>query len=193
MEPFDVYKLYLALKLHFTTWSYDIAKHKGAVKGKKETFLRRKDLMSVRKIARDFTKQQVIDFLVANFVSGDRWGGMFDTSAMDVYKEWDSKKDRLLYNFEADLHKIIFRMESDKLKSAVEGQHPLILRMLLGKDINLETVVLLEKINPFVMEYKDDFVLGDTVMLIIKYKLFVKTNLDKLNKFSDKINEIFNT
>ena len=45
MEPFDVYKIYLSLKLHFTTDSYDITKHKYAAKGRKETFLKRKDLM----------------------------------------------------------------------------------------------------------------------------------------------------
>ena len=44
MDPFDVYKLYLALKLHFTTESYDKTKTKGDVRGKKETFLKRKDL-----------------------------------------------------------------------------------------------------------------------------------------------------
>ena len=44
MDPFLVYKMYLALKLHFTTESYDITKHRGAVRGKKETFLQRKRL-----------------------------------------------------------------------------------------------------------------------------------------------------
>ena len=78
MDPFDVYKIYLALKLHFTTESYDITKHKFAAKGKKETFLKRKDLMVLRKLARDFQRQEIIDILVANFVTGDRWGGMFD-------------------------------------------------------------------------------------------------------------------
>ena len=59
MDPFDVYKIYLALKLHFTTESYDITKHKFAAKGKKETFLKRKDLMVLRKLARDFQRQEM--------------------------------------------------------------------------------------------------------------------------------------
>ena len=53
MEPFTVYKLYLALKLHFTTDSYDITKHKGTVRGKKETILERKDITAIRKLAID--------------------------------------------------------------------------------------------------------------------------------------------
>jgi len=68
MDPFDVYKLYLALKLHFTTESYDITKHKGVVRGKRDTFLQRKDLTAIRKLARDFSKKEIIELLVANFV-----------------------------------------------------------------------------------------------------------------------------
>jgi hypothetical protein len=37
MEPFEVFKVYLALKLHFTTKAYDITQTKGAVRAKKET------------------------------------------------------------------------------------------------------------------------------------------------------------
>ena len=95
MDPFDVYKIYLALKLHFTTESYDITKHKFAAKGKKETFLKRKDLLVLRKLARDFDRQTIIDILVANFVSGDRWGGMFDSEAMQTYKIWKSNKEKI--------------------------------------------------------------------------------------------------
>ena len=33
-------------------------------------------------------EKEIIDLLVANFVSGDKWGGMFDSHASEVYKEW---------------------------------------------------------------------------------------------------------
>ena len=67
MDPFDVYKIYLAVKLHFTTESYDITKHKFATRGKRETFLKRKDLLVLRKMARDYDRKDIIDILVANF------------------------------------------------------------------------------------------------------------------------------
>ena len=151
MDPFDVYKIYLALKLHFTTESYDITKHKYAAKGKKETFLKRKDLTVLRKLARDFRRQEIIDILVANFVSGDRWGGMFDVEAMETYKKWKANKERLSYTFEQDLNSIQLRMEKDNIEDAtVDDQHPLILKMLLGKQIALETVVILNKAVNFI-------------------------------------------
>ena len=75
VDPFDVYKIYLALKLHFTTESYDVTKYKYAAKGKRETFLKRKDLPVLRKLARDFRRQEIIEILVANFVSGGGCNG----------------------------------------------------------------------------------------------------------------------
>ena len=110
MEPFDVYKIYLSLKLHFTTDSYDITKHKYAAKGRKETFLKRKDLMVIRKLARDFSREEIINILIANFVSGDKWGGMFDAEALERYKHWKANKEKLNYTFEQDLHSIQLRM-----------------------------------------------------------------------------------
>ena len=182
MEPFEVYKVYLALKLHFTTKSYDITKTKGAVRAKKETFLKRKDLTSIRKMARDFKRSEVIDILVANFVSGDKWGGIFDAGLLETHKKWLTSKQRMLYNFSTDLDNILFRMEKDGVKSAIhEGSHPLIFRMIMGRDINLETVVMLEKLRPFVDKYSNDFVLEDVCLLVSKYKPFVRFDKEKIN------------
>ena len=195
MDPFDVYKIYLALKLHFTTESYDITKHKYAAKGKKETFLKRKDLTVLRKLARDFRRQEIIDILVANFVSGDRWGGMVDVEAMETYKKWKANKERLSYTFEQDLNSIQLRMEKDNIEDAtVDDQHPLILKMLLGKQIALETVVILNKAVNFIDDYNDDLILKDTCLLVRKYSPFVVKNTKTLiEEHQDLINIIART
>lgn len=189
MEPFDVYKLYLALKLHFTTESYDITKTKGAVRGKRETFLKRKDLSGIKKLAANYSKNQVIDLLVANFVGGDRFGGVFNSESTERYKKWLIKKDRLMYNFAADLDKIIFRMEIEEVESAIyDDGHPLVFKMLMGGDLNLETVVMIEKLFPFVHLYKEDFVLGGICLTVAKYKPFVR--FDKDLAFNTHLNNL---
>ena len=193
MEPFEVYKLYLALKLHFTTKSYDITKTKGAVRGKKETFLRRKDLISIRKLARDFKRSEVIDILVANFVRGDKWGGMFDTSAIETYKKWLTTKQRMLYNFNTDLDNVLLKMEMDNIKSAIyEDTHPLIFKMYMGREISLETLVMLDKLRPFVERFNDDFVLDDVCLLVSKYRPFVRFDKDNINfKHTEQLDLIY--
>lgn len=195
VDPFDVYKIYLALKLHFTTESYDITKYKYAAKGKRETFLKRKDLPVLRKLARDFRRQEIIDILVANFVTGDRWGGMFDVQAMETYKRWKASKERLAYTFEQDLNTIQFEMEKNNIEDATLGeQHPLILRLLLGKLISLETVVILNKGLDFIDDYNDDLILKDTCLLVKKYSPFITNNTNTLlNKHHTLINIIART
>ena len=195
VDPFDVYKIYLALKLHFTTESYDVTKYKYAAKGKRETFLKRKDLPVLRTLARDFRRQEIIDILVANFVSGDRWGGMFDVEAMETHKRWKANKERLSYTFEQDLLSIQSRMELDNVEDAtVDEQHPLILKMLLGKYIALETVVILNKGLDFIDDYNNDLILKDTCLLVRKYSPFVTNNTNTLlDKHQTLINIIART
>lgn len=191
MDPFLVYKMYLALKLHFTTESYDITKHRGAVKGKKETFLQRKDLTAIRKLARDYSQKQIRDFLVANFVSGNKWGGVFDTGAMEIYNEWLVQKKRIMYTFATDLDYILLEMEKRELTSAINSsEHPLVLKLLLGKKIRLESVVILDKLFNFIDDYKDDFVLRDTCLLVKKYHPFLAVDREKLVKFQNELDMV---
>jgi hypothetical protein len=193
MEPFEVFRVYLALKLHFTTKDYDITKTDGAVRGKKETFLKRKDLTSIRKLARDYKRADIVDILVANFVDGNKWGGVFDTQCIETYKKWLTTKQKMLYNFSTDLDNVLFRMEKDNLKSAItEGTHPLIFRMFMGREVNLETLVMLEKLRPFVDKYSNDFVLEEMCLLVSKYKPFVRFDKDYVNdKHTEQLISIY--
>ena len=62
MEAFDVYKSYLALKLHFTTDKYDVIKQQGRVRATKQSFFKRNDLLNIRKIADTYSEKEVVDF-----------------------------------------------------------------------------------------------------------------------------------
>ena len=193
MEPFEVYRLYLALKTHFGRKDYDITKTKGAIRANKESFLKRNDLVSIRKLAREYKRSEIIDIFVANFSAGDSCGGVFSPTLIENYKKWLTNKQRMLYNFSTDLDNILFRMEKDGVKSAIfEGGHPLIFRMYMGQDVSLETLVMLEKLRPFVSQYSNDFVLEDTCLLISKYKPFVRFDKDTINsQYTEKLISIY--
>ena len=68
MDEFSVYKMYIALKLHFTTDGYDITKRNGKVKASRQAFAKRSDLYSIKKISKTYTDEEVANFLIANFV-----------------------------------------------------------------------------------------------------------------------------
>ena len=152
MTQFEVYKYYIALKLHFTTDNYDVIKHKGRIKASRTAFAKRKDLFSIRKIADNYTNEEVVNFLVANFVSGDRWGGMFDSEAKVRYDDWRKRTESLQYNFEKELDNIVHDLELSNL--------------------NNEELFKISKIN-------DTIFWPDMSRLIKKYKPFVKIEKEK--------------
>jgi hypothetical protein len=188
MTQFEVYKYYIALKLHFTTDNYDVIKHKGRIKASRIAFTKRKDLFSIRKIADNYTNEEVVNFLVANFVSGDRWGGMFDSEAKVRYDDWRKRTESLQYNFEKELDTIVHDLElsnlnNEELFKISKNEHPYIIKAYLRKDISIETLVILEKIlgftDKFDNEINDTIFWPDMSRLIKKYKPFVKIEKEK--------------
>jgi hypothetical protein len=190
MDEFSVYKMYIALKLHFTTDKYDVVKQRGKVKASRQAFAKRTDLFSIRKISKTYSDEEVANFLVANFVSGDRWGGMFDIDAGERYQLWKKKIESLSYNFSQELDALIEEMEDKNLKlsdifSVQSGQHPYIIKAFLRKTISIETLVILEKLNKYVevfdKEITDTVVWPDISRLIKKYKPFLSIDTEKFN------------
>jgi hypothetical protein len=187
-RSYEVYRYYLALRLHFTTDTYDVIVQKGRVRASKQAFYKRKDLHSIRKIADQYSEKEVVDFLVANFTAGDRWGGMFDASAKDRYLEWKRRIESLSYIFENDVCKLVNWCAikgvvfPDSL-FAVTNQHPPLLKAYLRNDITIETLVILNKLYNFcnVLDeaLKDDFIWPDISRIIKKYTPFLKIDREK--------------
>ena len=179
MDSLQVYQLYLSLRLHFTRPDFDITKSRKGVKVSREAFLKRKDLFALRKLAETKTKTEIIDFLVANFVSGNQWGGVFDTEANEVYAEWQIRMQKLGYTFKQDIQTLY--ADGDPFE-VINGQHPKVIKLYLGKKISLESIAILAKIgiieNTDYSSLSNDFIWNDFVHLVKKYKPFVKIDKD---------------
>lgn len=188
MDEYSVYKMYLALKLHFTTDQYDVIKQRGKVRASRQAFAKRKDIFSIRKVSKTYSDEEVANFLVANFTSGDRWGGLFDSEASERYTEWQKRVQSLSYIFSNDLDAIIEELEAenktfDDAFAIAKNQHPYIIKAFLRKTITLETLVILEKINPFLEDFDShlstDIMWPDISRLIRKYKPFLQFDKEK--------------
>ena len=188
MDEYSVYKMYLALKLHFTTDQYDVIKQKGRIKASRQAFAKRKDIFSIRKVSKTYSDEEVANFLVANFTSGDRWGGLFDAEANERYTEWQKKVQSLSYVFTNDLDALMEELEAenktfDDAFTIAKTQHPYIIKAFLRKTITLETLVILEKINPFLDKFdtdlSTDIMWPDISRLIRKYKPFLQFDKEK--------------
>ena len=190
MDAFEVYKYYLALKLHFTTDKYDVIEQKGKVRATKTAFAKRKDLFAINKVAKTYNDEEVANFLIANFVSGNRWGGVFDTDAKETYLNWKKRTEGLTYNFEKDLDNIILELEQsnktfEHLFYCPKSEHPYIIKAYLRHSVSIETLVILDKIYNLVpkfdSEINDTIVWPDISRLITKYRPFLKIDKDKFH------------
>ena len=195
MTQYDVYRYYLALRLHFTTDNYDVIKNKGRVRASKQAFAKRKDLYAIAKIAKTYSDEEVANFLIANFVSGDRWGGVFDSEAKDRYLQWKKRMESLQYTFENDLKNLVQELEDsclsfDTIFKISKGEHPYIIKAYLRKTITIETLVILD----YLLDYKksfenisDTFLWPDVSRIIENYKPFLKVNLEKYRRILRRI------
>lgn len=193
MTNFEAYQLYLALRLHFTTDNYDIRKTQGRVKASQKTLDKNIKLQySLKKLKDRYNKENFINYLVANFISGDKWGGVFSENGEEIYFQWQKIHDSLSYTYEQDL----ISLNNQDINKLIElwdcsNGHPLIMKKYFGKTCSLETLVILNKLFKFVDTVDEQLVLdpiwNSVSKLIYKYSPFVKIDKEKFNLITRKV------
>jgi len=181
----EAYRVYLSLRLHFTSDKYDIRKTKGKVKvSEKALYSKPKIGFSLEKLRRKYSQVQFIEYLVANFVSGDKWGGLYNTGAgEEIYKEWAKRSQSQLYEFKQDLSTLHGHIPNLGQAWDATNGHPLLLRLYFGKSIQLETLVILNKLFRFKQgtdaALKGDPIWSEVSKLLYKYSPFIQIDKDK--------------
>jgi len=200
MNGFEIYKIYLAIKLHFTSknQSYDFHKHLGRTTARLATFTKRRDRYFFHKLSKSYNDKSAVDYFVANFVSNTNlWvGDIIGKTGDDNYKQWSKKLEALHYYYEQDIDYILGKdIKFDDLFLVKKGQHPPILKMFLSKRINFETFLILDEILSFSKQLNKN--ISEKVLWpklydrMIRYKPFIKYNVTKYKKtLRDKLKDI---
>ena len=144
MEAYDAYKIYHALKLHFTT-SYDYTKYNGKANVSVDSFLKRKDRPFFGKVARKY-KDDTKDFFISNFIVNPKGVGNFND---ENYLNWKKRNQSLKYNYKSELVELFHKVEAFDEIFHSDGQHPLLLKQLMSKKTSIETVAILESLLGF--------------------------------------------
>jgi len=172
VTPFETYQTYLSMKSHFTNRKYDFFKYGGKSRATMTSFNKRKDKYWFEKTSRKYSDEQVLDFLLANFVNADTpqnlWIGEIINSGERTYAEWMRRKQSLTYIFKEQSEKLLSENDLERLFSCSKG-HPLVLKKYLGGEIDLETLTILEKIFSFAKDF--DKKLQDPVWETVSLKL----------------------
>ena len=193
-EGFDSYQLYLGIKLHFNSESYDFIKYNGKVKADLPSFLKRNDRFHFGKLARLY-KGELLDFYVANLSLKDKWvGDLLDNESDKVYKEWKKRNQRLTYQFEQDVTKLLEKKNIQEVLTVNKGQHPYLLKQFLGKKISLETMCILDEITEYSKKWNtmitETLIYPETINKINKYKSFISFNK---NTYKQKLIKLCST
>ena len=188
VTPYETYQTYLSLKSHFTNRKYDFFKYGGKSRATVSSFNKRKDKYWFEKTSRKYSNKEVVDFLLANFVSTDNpqnlWIGEIINSGERTYAEWMKRQQSLTYLFKEQSNELLSNNELENLFSCSKG-HPIILKRFLGGDISLETFVIYDRIfsfrKKFDKELKDP--VWETVSLKLqKYSPFLNIDVFKFKK-----------
>jgi hypothetical protein len=185
MTAYQVYRFYLAIKLHFTQEKYDVFAKRGAVKScTVEEFNRKNFRMRFEILAKKLKEpQQAVQFFVANQAYG---GDVFDVENSEtMWTRWRKHKEMTSYLIKEDLEKI-----GDLNKSLSGSPCPLIKEVSAGR-INIETAVAINRKLHFTGSWKQhNFAYPDLWLKIEKLDRFVKFNEETI---FEKIDEIYST
>ncbi len=184
---FDVYKTYLAVKLHFTSDSYDYTRYDGKVNAKLDTFTKRKDRYFFHKLSTKYNKDEILDFFVSNFVKdGKKWiGNLLENDGREVYLDFRKRKEAFTYHFRGDCNNLANDLGNRGISfndgfTSPGGQHPRVLRLLIQRKISYQTTVVLDYFLNFCKnwdkEITEKVVWPEISLKVTRLKPFVKFN-----------------
>ena len=184
---FDVYKTYLAVKLHFASDTYDYYKYDGKVNAKLDTFTKRKDRYFFHKLSTRYAETDILDFFVANFLADSkRWiGNLLANDGRDVYLDYKKRKEAFAYHFKQECGTIAIDLGRRNISFndgfiPPDGQHPRVLRLLIQRKISYQTAVVLDHFLGFTKnwdkEITEKVVWPEISLKVTRVKPFVNFN-----------------
>ena len=195
-DPFESYKLYNALKLHFESDSYDAIKYNFKTSVKAQSFFKRKDKYFFAKIANNHSKD-IMQFYIANFKVGLSYvGDMIDDAGNNNYTEHKRIVESIHRVFSVDINNILDELEKSSLSfddclTADSNDYPLIVKMMMRDDISMETVVIINALTGFIS--REDSKITETILWpdvkrkIVKYSPFVRYDRQKCVNMLKKV------
>jgi len=184
---FDVYKVYIGVKLHFTSKTYDYIKYGGKVNASLDSFTKRKDRYFFHKLSTKYGQTDILDFFVANFLADSkRWvGNLLANDGRGVYLDYKKRKESFIYHFKQDCGTIVSDFSRRSLSFddgflCPNGQHPRVLRLLIQRKISYQTAVVLDHFLNFTKnwdkEITEKVVWPEISLKVTRVKPFVNFN-----------------
>jgi len=198
---FAAYALWNALKLHFTSESYDYFKYNGKTNVSKQTFTTNKSKYQFYKLSRKYNLDELKNFYIANFIQGKGdWVGDLLQDGDENYTKWQKTQQSLTYTFENDIMYMFDSVDGaefwhiDDYFKPIDGGWPMLITKMMHEKISLETVCILIDIlgcmPKLEKQITEDIIWPTHRRIIKKYTPFIQYDKEKFTKFlKEKIKE----
>ena len=193
MNGYDLYGLYQAIKLHFTSDQYNFFQYDGKTRVSIDAFQKRRDKFLFHRLARKYRDEEMVPFLVSNFVDRDNnWTkSLLEEEAEATYRDWKRRTDSMTKIYTEDLQKIANKDNFNDLFKIEEGQFPKLLTLFMQNEVTIETMVILNNIFDFIRiwdkKISDDIIYPKISRKIRKYGAFLSVNTAKYKELTKKI------
>ena len=182
------------MKSHFTNPKFDFFKYGGKSRATMASFNKRKDKYWFEKTSRKYSDEQILNFLLANFVTTDNpqnlWIGEIINSGERNYADWMRRKQSLTYLFKEQSSELLSNNDLNEVFDCSKNRHPVVLKKYLGGEISLETLTILEKVFSFVKNFDKkltDPVWESVSLKIKKYIPFININVFHYKKILKEV------
>ena len=190
MTGYEAFTVYNALKLHFSSEKYDYFKYKAKSRVTIDTFERRKDKYYFYKLSRQQREDDYVQFLVSNFIENPNlWvGELLQEESLSKYKKRMAVIQSLSYNFKNDCELLRSVVEEPNNIFLTKGEYPVLLTKTLQKEINVETLCILNSLVNFFPLWQKK--IQDTIhwpnfyMKCVKYTPFIEYDKSKFRQIA---------
>ena len=185
-DAYDAYRMYLGLRLHFNSKSYDYVRYNGSVNCTKDSFMKRTDRYFFHKMGKKYNGE-LEPFLVSNFVSNEsvnpKW--LTGDQASENYNKWKKNQQSITRIFDQDLKKCLDIYDSFGIMFVTESRnsHPPIVKMIQAGKIEIQSVIILDHylnwIDYVEREVDDEWIWPRIRNMLRKCQPFIKFNETK--------------
>ena len=184
MTGFEVYKTYLAIKLHFTKDDYNYFTFNGKSRASESSFEKRKDRYFFKKLATKFDRESIVEFFVSHFVvDSNIWIGDISVYNSKTYTMWKRKIQSMSNTFMNDIDYLLSICPFEDIFKSNSGQHPYLIQAHMGDRVTLETMVILNLLLNYIPDFdksiKEPVVWPTVKKKVVKYAPFLSVDKNK--------------
>lgn len=196
LSPFETYCLFQALKLHFTTESYDFFKYGGKTKATVEQFNGKRDKYFYHRLSKRYNDDQMQDFIVANMLDdAKQWvGHFFDDDADLRYKVYVKNHQSITYTFKSNLDKMCDDSSLASIFHFEDNGFPKMMNDYMRGDATLETLIIINDFTDCFSKFNEklagDYLWDKFYFKARKYRPFLKYDKTKIKSIiKEKVQE----